>query len=147
MLNAINPSPYLTKSIQENTSVTIDCPQITERLLNGGNEPTPYTARSVRDIESARPPQASNGSRTSVKRVVKLLITVVGVALAACGIASAMTRRPDAFGLQPRPEAYPLIMSPEHQSMIENIPFGNETALLDKLFGAPQRGLAEFWVT
>ncbi|MBN3964209.1 hypothetical protein IMW75_02760 [Pseudomonas gregormendelii] len=116
-----------------------------EKLIIGGNEPTSYTARPVRDIESARPPQASNGSRTSVKRVVKLLITVVGgVALAASGIASAMTRRPDAFDLQSRPVANRLTMSPEHQSMIESIPFGNETALLDNFIDAPQRGLAEF---
>ncbi|WP_152644318.1 hypothetical protein [Pseudomonas sp. ES3-33] len=117
-----------------------------KKLIIGGNEPTSYTARSVRDIESARPPQASNGPKKSGKGLIwKLLLAVVGgVGLVACGIASATIRRSEAFGVQRLPEPNRLTMSPEHQSMIESIPFGNETALLHKFIGAPQRGLAEF---
>lgn len=140
MLNAINSSLYSTTSVQENTRVTIDCPQVTERLINGGNDPTPYPARPVRGIESARPPQASNGPWKLSKGLIgKVLLAVVGgLAVAACGIASATTRRPEAFGVQRLPVPNRLIMSPEHQFAIESSQFGNETALRDELSHAPQ---------
>ncbi len=144
MLSArISPS-YSLINLQENTSVTKD-PKVKRVLINVDNEPSRDTAWPVRDIESARPPQASNGPKKSGKGLIwKVLLSVVGgLAVVACGIASATIRRSDAFGVQRVPVPNRLIMSPEHQLMIESIPFGNETALLDKFIRAPRTGIAE----
>lgn len=68
------------------------------------------------------------------------------LALAASGIASAMTRRPDAFDLQHRPVAKPLIMSHDHQFMNESSPFGNTTSYIDAFSNATKVTMDEYLI-
>lgn len=143
MLSTSIEKPYTSGNRYVHTLATKNDTHAAERLIGVSNKPSCAIARRVSDIESARPPQASNDSRTSIRWFIGKVLVVVGtLALAASGIASAMTRRPDAFDLH-RPVANPLIMSPEHPFMNESSPFGNETALRDEFIRAPRAVIAE----
>lgn len=145
MLSAPNLTRDMPRNPHVKTRATKNDSRVVEGLIALKNTPSRATARPVRDIESARPPQMSTGSQASIERVIgKVLLAVGGLGLATYGLANSMNRRPDASDLQRPTVSNSLILPPDHQVMNGSSQFVNETAPLDELSHAPRNSMIAF---
>lgn len=136
MPGPLNSTHDISRILPVNSRTAKNDPLAAERLLKKVKN-TP--SRSKRDIESGRPPQASNDSRTLSKRFIgRAVLAVGGLGLAAYGLANVMPRRSDGSGVQRPPVSNPLIMSTDHWAVNGSSQSGNETAVLDALSHDPQ---------